>query len=126
VPGNRDFRGIARVVLAVRNLDDSLARYRQAYGLADAIVQPDPVFHLQLAVPSDAPIVLAQPLARDSWLASRLARFGEAPCAVLIEAGDTARATGPGESRWSDLHIRWFDSEALGWRLGSARRGVSR
>jgi len=25
-----------------------------------------------------------------------------------------------------DSHIRWFDSEALGWRLGSARRGVSR
>ena len=125
-PGNRNFRGIARVVLAVRNLDDSLARYRQAYGLAGAIVLPDPVFHAQLAVPSEAPIVLAQPLAGNSWLASRLAQFGEAPCAVLLDAGENAHATGPAGSRWSDLHIRWFDSEALGWRLGSVRRGVCR
>ena len=29
-PGNRDFHGIARVVLAVRDLDTSLARYLQA------------------------------------------------------------------------------------------------
>jgi hypothetical protein len=125
-PGNRDFRGIARVVLAVRDLHTSLSRYRQAYGLAEAIELPDPVFHAQLAVPGDAPIVLAQPLGGDSWLASRLAQFGEAPCAVLLEAGETAHATGPTQSRWCDLHIRWFDSEALGWRLGAVRRGVSR
>jgi hypothetical protein len=69
---------------------------------------------------------LAQPLRGDSWLASRLAQFGEAPCAVLLEAGETAHASGPTQSRWSDLQIHWFDSEALGWRLGSVRRNVSR
>jgi len=125
-PGNRDFRGIARVVLAVRDLNTSLARYRQAYGLAGAIELTDPLFDAQLAVPPDAPMVLAQPLGGDSWLASRLAQFGEAPCAVLLEAGETAPATGPSQGRWSDLDIRWFDSEQLGWRLGSVRRGESR
>jgi hypothetical protein len=121
-PGNRDFRGIARVVLAVRDLATSLARYRKAYGLAHAVELPDPVFQAQLAVPSDASIVLAQPLTGDSWLASRLAEFGEAPCAVLLDAGETPPAPGPTQSRWCDLDIRWFDSQALGWRLGAARR----
>jgi hypothetical protein len=123
-PGNRDFRGIARVVLAVRDLDASLARYRQAYSLAGAVEQIDPIFNAQLAVLSDAPIVLAQPRAEDSWLASRIAQFGEAPCAVLLEAGETEHATGPAQSRWSDLHIGWFDCKALGWRLGSVRQGA--
>ena len=118
VPGNAAFRGIARVVLAVRSLDGALARYRQAYGVAGAILQSDSEFHAQLAVPSDAPIVLARPLAGDSWLAARLAEFGEAPCAVLLDGGDTAHPASAAQSRWSDLDIRWFDSGTLGWRLG--------
>jgi hypothetical protein len=124
-PGNRDFRGIPRVVLAVRDLDAALARYRQAYGLARVILQSDPEFHAQLAVPSEAPIVLAQPLAGDSWLAARLAEFGEAPCAVLLDAGDTAHSAGGAHSRWSDLDIHWFDIGALGWRLGCLRAAGS-
>jgi len=120
-PGNREFRGIARVVLAVRDLHASIARYRQAYGLADFVEQADSAFHAQLAVASDAPIVLAQPLAGDSWLASRLAEFGEAPCAVLLDAADFAPAAVSAQSRWSDLDIGWFDRQALGWRLGWVR-----
>jgi hypothetical protein len=117
-PGNRDFRGVCRVVLAVRNLDASIARYRQAYGLTNAIKQSDPTFGAELAIPADAPIVFAQPLDADSWLTARLDRFGEAPCAVLLDAADPGRHTGAVQSRWFDLRIDWFDTQTLGWRLG--------
>jgi hypothetical protein len=117
-PGNRDFRGICRVVLAVRNLDASIARYRQAYGLTNAIKRSDAAFGAELAIPADAPIVFAQPREPDSWLAARLQQFGEAPCAVLLDAADPGRHTGAVQSRWFDLRIDWFDSEILGWRLG--------
>jgi hypothetical protein len=117
-PGNRDFRGIARVVLAVRNLDAALARYRQAYGLTAAVKQPDPAFGATLAVPGAAPVVFAQPLTSDSWLAARLDQFGESPCAILLEAVDPQRDSAVGQSRWSNLRIGWFDSHLLGWRLG--------
>jgi Glyoxalase-like domain len=120
-PGNREFRGIARVVLTVRDLHESIALYRQAYGLADFVEQTDPAFQAQLAVASDAPIVLAAPLAGDSWLAFRLAQFREAPCAILLDAGEIAPAAVSGQSRWCDLDIRWFDRQALGWRLGWVR-----
>jgi hypothetical protein len=121
-PGNRDFRGIARVVLAVRNLDAAAVRYRQAFGLAAAVKHTDPAFGAQLGMPAGAPIVLAQPLDPDSWLGMRLEKFGEAPCAILLEAVDAQPHAGGIQSRWLDLDIRWFDSHALGWRLGVSRR----
>jgi hypothetical protein len=117
MPGNH--HRVARLVLAVRNLDFALARYRQAYGLASGIKQADPAFAAHVAVLRDAPIVLAEPFDSDSWLAARLEQFGEAPCAVLLEAVDPQRHPGAAQSRWSNLDIQWFDSKALGWRLGT-------
>lgn len=127
-PGSLDYRGIARVVLAVRNLDAAVARYRQGYAIAGAVQQDDPEFGARLAIPGDAPIVLAQPLDAESWLAARLSRFGEAPCAVLLEAGDSESAGEWLPSRWFDLQVRWLDSAGLGWRLGAVRKvaGVNR
>jgi hypothetical protein len=124
MPGNRDYHRVARLVLAVRNLDFALARYRQAYGLASGIKQADPAFAAHVAVLRDAPIVLAEPLDSDSWLAARLEQFGEAPCAVLLEAVDPQRHPGAAQSRWSHLDIQWFDSKALGWRLGTVGIGT--
>lgn len=120
-PGNRDFHGIARVVLAVRNLDDAIARYSQAYAWSEPARQEDPAFGAQLVVPGDVPIVLAQPLATDSWLALRLEQFGEAPCAVLLEAAGRGPHAGAAQTRWLDLDILWFDNSRLGWRLGVVR-----
>jgi hypothetical protein len=113
-----DFRGIARVVLAVANLDAALARYRNAFGLAGAIRHIDADFGAEVAVPQDAPIVLAQPLDTASWLYGRLEQFGEAPCAILLDAVDLDRYRAHTASHWFDLEIRWCDHAALGWRLG--------
>jgi hypothetical protein len=116
--GNRDFRGVTRIVIAVRSLERSIAQYRQAFGLPAAMEQTDPAFGAKLATWRDSPVVLAQPLTPQSWLAARLDRVGEAPCAFVLGAiqPDGYRADSP--SRWFDTDLSWFDSERLGWRLG--------
>ena len=111
MPENREYRGIARVVLAVRDLDAAMARFHEAYGLNCTFRQVDRAFGANFAVPDEAPVILAQPLDSHSWLADRLERFGEAPCAVLLQTGGTPRQPFPPV-------IRWFDAGIRGWRLG--------
>jgi hypothetical protein len=117
-PGNRDFPGVTRIVIAVRNLDTAIARYRQAFGLPAAVRQADPSFGAQLAILGNAPMVLAQPLRADSWLAARLDRFGEAPCGFILGASRPAGYHTASKTRWFGADIFWFDSGKLGWRLG--------
>jgi Glyoxalase-like domain len=122
-PGGRanvKFLGIARVVLAVRNLDAAVARYRQAYGISNPLHHTDEEFGAHLAIPGDAPIVLAQPVDATSWMAARLEQFGEAPCGVILKAADSERRNEKTQSRWFDLDISWLESGASGWRIGSA------
>ena len=117
-PVSRDFRGVSRVVIAVRDLDAAIARYRQAYGLPAAIKQVDKEFGAQLAIVGGAPVVLAQPLTRDSWLAGRLEQFGEAPCSFILAATRPGQYRAVSKARWFGADISWLDSEKLGWRLG--------
>jgi hypothetical protein len=116
-PTNRDFRGVARVVVAVRNLDSAIARYRAAFGLPAAVRQTDRDFGAELATLGDFPVVLAQPLASDSWIAARIAEFGEGPCAFVLAATGRPPAAAQ-KSRWFGREISWFDPARLGWRLG--------
>ncbi len=117
-PGSKDFRGVAKVVIAVRDLDGAIARYRRAYGLPPALKQVDKNFGAHLAALGGAPVVLAQPLTSDSWLAARLEQFGEAPCAFVLTATRPNRFQAASKTRWFGAAISWFDSEKLGWRLG--------
>jgi hypothetical protein len=117
-PVNRDFRGVIRVVIAVRNLDDAVKRYRQAYELPAAIKQVDKGFGAQLAIVGSAPVVLAQPLNIDSWLTKRLEDFGEAPCAFILLASRPGRYKAASKSNWFGAEVSWFDDQKLGWRLG--------
>jgi hypothetical protein len=116
-PVSRDFRGITRVVIAVRDLQASIKRYRLAYGLPAAIMQVDQGFGAHLALVGNAPIVLAQPLNADSWLAKRLEDFGEAPCAFVLGQA-RGRYQAASKSNWFGADISWFDAQKLGWRLG--------
>jgi len=117
-PGNGDFRKVTRIVIAVRNLDAAIARYRQAYGLPDAVRQVDESFGARIARMGDAPVVLAQPLTADSWLAARLDQFGEAPCGFILGANRPERYHAAAKSQWFGAETAWFDSRQLGWRLG--------
>jgi hypothetical protein len=115
-PVTNEYSGVARVVIAVRDLDAAVARYRQAYSLAAPARQEDRAFGARLAVFQGTPVVLAQPLDAKSWLAARLTRFGEAPCAFVLAARSNPAHTG--SSRWNGVEISWFDAEKLGWHLG--------
>ena len=121
-PSTKDFTSIAKVVIVVRNLDEGIERYRKAYGLPAPIKQTDKSFGAYLALLGGVPVVLAQPLTADSWLAERLDRFGEAPCAFVLAASQPARYHAASKSRWFGADVSWFDPEKLGWRLGFESR----
>lgn len=123
-PATRDFASITKVVIVVRDLDDGIKRYRQAYGLPAPIKQVDKNFGAYLALMGGLPVVLAQPLTQDTWLAERLDRFGEAPCAFILGATQPARYhQAASKSRWFGADVSWFDPEKLGWRLGFEASG---
>ena len=122
-PATRDFSGVKRVVIAVRDLKASIARYRQAYALPEPITQDDASFGARLAWFKDTPVVMAQPLNAQSWVARRIQQFGDGPCAFVLgkkEDGAPRRAAyqTASKSRWFGVPISWFDSQRLGWHFG--------
>jgi Glyoxalase-like domain len=117
-PVTRDFRGIARVVIAVADLDSAIERYRKAYALPPAIKQVDREFGAQIALLGGAPVILAKPLTADSWLQERLDRYGEGPCAFVLSAVRPGKYHAASKTRWFGSDISWFDPQTLGWRLG--------
>jgi hypothetical protein len=117
-PTTKDFRGISRVVIVVRDLEASTKRYRAAYGAQPPIKQVDTEFGAQLALLGGTPVVLAAPLTSESWLSQRLAQFGEGPCAFILEPQRAGRYKPASKSRWFGNDISWFDAEKLGWHLG--------
>ena len=118
-PLTRDFQGISRVIIAVRNLDAAIQKYRQAFALPAAIKQVDKQFGAHLAMVGSAPVILAQPLTADSWLAARIDKFGEGPCAFILGgARSTKKYATASKSQWFGASISWFDQQKLGWRLG--------
>jgi hypothetical protein len=117
-PVTTDFKGISRVAIAVKDLDAAVKRYRQAYGLAEPLRQVDREFGAHLAYFGGSPVVLAQSLTSDSWLAARVEKFGEGPCALVLAAARAAKYRAASNARWFGTQISWLNSQALGWRLG--------
>lgn len=117
-PATKDFSGLVRVVIAVRNLDESAKRYREAYGLPAPIKQVDASFGAHLALMGGSPVVLAAPLTSQSWLGKRLDQFGEGPCAYILGARRTGRYKASLKTRWFGADVSWFDNGKLGWYLG--------
>jgi hypothetical protein len=117
-PLTKEFRGVTRVVIAVRNLDDAIKRYRQAYGVPPPIKQVDREFGAYLALLGNVPVVLAQPVNAESPVAQRIGRFGEGPCAFVLGAVNPGHFKAAAKTRWFGAEVSWFDEEKLGWRLG--------
>lgn len=116
-PSAKQFTGVVKVIIAVKDLDAAATLYQQAYGLAPPIKQVDQNFGAHLAMLGGTPVVLAAPLSTQSWLTTRLEQFGEAPCAFVLGARRTGAQT-RSKSRWFGKDIAWFDAEKLGWHLG--------
>jgi Glyoxalase-like domain len=107
-PTSDKWGGIANVVIGVRNIDDAILRYRQAYQLPAPITARNLALGARIALFPGTPVVLATPLSQHSWLSDRLNRFGDAPCAFVL-----------GTRRASTLDkISWASADQLGWHLG--------
>jgi Glyoxalase-like domain len=117
-PTTKDFSGVTKVVIAVRDLQASIDRYRKAYGFAPPIKQIDASFGAHLASFGGTPVVLAAALTPESWLTSRLEEFGEGPCAFILRAQKAGHYEVASKTRWFGLDISSLDASKLGWRLG--------
>jgi hypothetical protein len=105
-PTTKDFSGVRRVVIAVRDLKASIARFRQAYGLPSPVEQEDVILGAREASFADRPVILVAAVGGSSWLAQRIEQFGEGPCAFVLG------------SRKGSAKITWLDIEKLGWHPG--------
>ncbi len=115
-PTTEEYAGVSRVVIAVKNLSNAIAQYRRAYSLPEPREQNDGHLGARLAWFPGTPIILAAPLNARTWLAARIIRFGEAPCAFLLADTGNPRS---GDIVWFDAGVSWFDPEKLeGIQLG--------
>jgi hypothetical protein len=117
-PTTKDFSGVKRVVIAVRDLKESVKRYQAAFGVQAPLLQADAGFGAHLALLGGTPIVLAAPLHSQTWLAARLEKTGEGPCAFILEAKKAGKYKTAAKTRWFGADISWFDTAGLGWYLG--------
>ena len=108
---------IARVVVGVRDLEAAISLYRLTFQLASPKRQHDAEFGADLAWFEETPVVLAQAVGGDSWLAKRIASFGEGPCALVLQSAG-GLATAPQASHWFGTTVVWTNRQQLGWRLG--------
>lgn len=114
--------GLARVVIGVEDLEAAAALFQRVYGWDAPTIVEQVDFGARLAHFEDTPVLLATPVGQ-GWLAERLARFGDSPCAYLIGADDFGAAcTQFGLSlsgRWFNRPLAWFDPANLnGFTLG--------
>jgi hypothetical protein len=113
------FNGVVKVVIGVANLEDAIAQYRKAYGLAEPRRQTDEAFSAELAWFEGTPFVLARGTGAATWLAQRVAAHGPAPCAFIL--GGSGGPMTELSSDWFGRTVKWADEERLGWRLGFER-----
>ena len=117
-PTMTTYRGIAKVVIAVKDMEKSVQLYQHAYNLPAPVTDSDSDFGAKLAWFKGTPVILAAPNANHP-LAQRVAQFGDAPCAFVLAAAQKIPAGSmPLHSKWFGKQIFWFDPAKLGWRLG--------
>lgn len=115
--------GISNVVIAVQDLDSSIALFRKAYDLPQPAMEVQQQFGAKLAKFDGTPVILATPLDNSGWLKQRLQAFGESPVAFLLgSSGDADKKFGftAAEGTWFGKHVRWLPADKLnGVRLGA-------
>ena len=94
-PTMPEWQGVIRIYIAVRNLDEAIKRYRDAFELGPPIKSFDKAMRAESASFAKTPITLVT--AQTGWLANRLSQFGEAPCAFVIA---TSAHTTSGKIHW--------------------------
>lgn len=113
--------GIENVVIGVNNLDAAIALFRKAFGWAAPLTENEKDFGKVAYFPGE-PVMLASP-SGGGWLGDRLAKDGEIPVAILLNARDfnaAAKKYKLSNTRtWFGQRVGWFDAGRLkGVRLG--------
>ena len=111
--------GVENVVIAVTNLDASIALFRKAYGWADPITENQKDWGKMAYFPGE-PVIL---VSGAGWISERIAKFGESPVAYLLAGRDFPAAVKKyklsGNKTWFGQKVSWFDVAKLkGVRLG--------
>lgn len=107
------FLGITKVIIAVHDVNVSIAEMRRAYNLSAPEWQEDKRLGANLAWFRGTPIILAAPLPK-SRLRKRIDRFGDGPCAFLVGLRPW-RPVRVEDAPWFGKRVVWFDP---GWHLG--------
>jgi hypothetical protein len=115
-PTSTRYRGIGLVVIGVHNLEASIAQYRKAFDLPAPKRQSDETFPANLAWFEGTPIVLATGSEPNSWLARRVAQYGDSPCAFVFTISGGLAGRKP--SQWFGHPVFWTADTSLGGRLG--------
>lgn len=107
--------GVENVVIAVSNLDASIAAFRKAYGWADPMIENQKDFGKMAYFPGE-PAILVAP-SGGGWLSERLSKFGESPVAILLATSDFTAAVKKyrlsGTKTWFGQKVAWFDAGKL-------------
>ncbi len=121
-PTSARYRGIGLVVLGVRDLKGSIERYQKVFQLPAPKRQREESFGADLAWFEDSPVVLAEPLTSTSWLAHRIERLGDSPCAIVFTAA--GGLMGQRSPDWFGHPTFWKADQTFGWRLGAWISGM--
>ena len=93
-PNAPQYTGITKVVIAVKDLDRAIAKYRNAYNLRAPRREMDARLGARTASFDGTPVVLATPASNQNWMAERVAKYGDLPCEFVIQNSKT------GEMKW--------------------------
>ncbi len=112
--------GVENVVIAVSNLDASIAMFRKAYGWSEPLTENQKEWGRMAYFPGE-PVILVAPAG--GWIAEHVSKFGESPVAILLAGRDFAGAVKKyklsGQKTWFGQKVAWFDAAKLkGVRLG--------
>lgn len=109
--------GVAAVLIAVRDLKEAAALFQRAIGCGQPMTEEDSEFGATLQSFPKAPVILAKPRGKDSWLAERIERFGECPAAFLLKVSEFSQAVKSfafdHRGRWFGKEIAWLDRGRL-------------
>lgn len=93
-PNAPHYTGISKVVIAVKDLDGAIAKYRKAYNLDAPRTETDARLGATTASFDGTPVVLATPASSQGWMAARIVKYGDLPCEFGIRNSKT------GEMKW--------------------------
>jgi Glyoxalase-like domain len=104
-------KGVTTVIISVESLEHSARLFRRVYNWPEPEVRRDLWGGVRLASFTGTPVILASS-ETPGWLSERLQKFGESPCAFLIQSTDLEEA-----SRRHTLERRdsWFGDVGLRW-----------